>query len=441
MPAVWKTRIQFLALQLSTRKVIDAQVEYAHPSQRGFFVPAHLTYELKSNDVLRALGIEDHSYIPTLGHAGTALDVYNMAGVESDDPLLASHSITDVMTAQGFSRFVYGPIASFDDIDAAELALQAILFHEEVYVVVPSLKIAYQQGGRLPSIANIMYLRRDQDLRQQGCFDLFNLSNTHDLLCATDYIAANDGAIVYQQSGNSEYVGKQANDLSFADIFPAAQNYGPALALDLKISGYFAGPPMAKGRDGYVNRFYGSIRAGWAKQVSELPSFDLQIPIPPLVAVVLDRAGNRQAIPAAIEELRDQLMDVRGELCEFDHLTRNIRKQTDAEKFSKKILESFAAVVPESRLDRGFKPLARIWNLLTPIRTAYSIVANPSELNPENIERALKQAKEAVKGDTSLVDRTHTAATFAKLLRTDTVYQLLGRHFSPTELRLLQKHG
>lgn len=401
-------------------------------------MPAHFTYQLKSIDALQALGIHNHSYIPTLGHAGTVLDVYNMATVESDDPLLASHSITDVATAEGFSRFVYGPITGFKDVDAAELALQAILLHEEVYVVVPCLKIAYQERGRLSSAASIMYMRRDEGLREQGCFDLFNLANTHDLLCATDYVTSNDGVVIHQQSSNSEFLGIRATDLSFSDLFQKVQNYGPALALDLKISGYFVDSLNKKTKDGYVNRFYGSVKAAWAKQLSGVPSFDLQIPMPPLVTIVLDRAGNRQGIPAAIRELRDQLMDVRGELCEFDHLTRNARRQVDAENLAKKILESFAAIVPESRLDRGFQPLARIWKLASPIRTAYSIVTNPTELDPAKLDRALKDIQEAVLADGSLVDRTHTAATFADLLRTDNVYQLLIRHFSPAELKLLE---
>jgi hypothetical protein len=111
----------------------------------------------------------------------------------------------------------------------------------------------------------------------------------------------------------------------------------------------------------------------------------------------------------------------------------------DAENFSKKILESFAAIVPESRLDRGFKPLARIWKLASRIPSAYSILTNPAELDPARLEKALRDTKEAVSADESLVDRTHTAATFAKLLRTDNVYQLLLRHFSSAELKLLQE--
>jgi hypothetical protein len=65
-------------------------------------MPAHFISHLKEVDPLRALGIEVRPHIPTVGHAGTVLNTYNMIGVESDDPLLASHSITDLETVAGF---------------------------------------------------------------------------------------------------------------------------------------------------------------------------------------------------------------------------------------------------------------------------------------------------------------------------------------------------
>jgi hypothetical protein len=265
---------------------------------------------------------------------------------------------------------------------------------------------------------------------------LFNLASTHDLLCASDYLTVDDGTIVYQSVGKTRLMGRRLTDIGPWDMWNDTKDYGPAIALDLKVSGYFLNSGT-RGRDDFVQRFYGSIKASWADQIRQVPTFDVHVSMPPLVAVVLDRAANRQNIPQVIADLRDELAEIRAELCEFDHLARDIRSQAEAENFSRKLFESFLAIVPESRVDRGFKPLAKVWQLGRPIMTAYSMVTNPTLLAPDKLEALLGEVRKAVTVNSSLVDRTHTSAKFAELLRTENIFRLVARHFSAAEIKVL----
>lgn len=136
-----------------------------------------------------ATGSAASSYIPTFGHPATAFDMYRTAALLCDDPRRVNLCLTDIDTLTGFSRVVFGSVQSYSDIDAAELALQALLFHEDVHILIPTIKVQHQEDF-------VGYLRPDDGLRSAGCFDIFQAAETFDCLCAIDFAFVQDGHIV-----------------------------------------------------------------------------------------------------------------------------------------------------------------------------------------------------------------------------------------------------
>ena len=177
----------------------------------------------------------------------------------------------------------------------------------------------------------------------------------------------------------------------------------------------------------------------WRECVSAVPGVELSVRLPPLLAIVLSRARSRQEIPTAVRELHDQLGPIRYELYEFDQMVRTEPDQVKLENKARYIQESFATIVPDSRENLGQRNLVRIWHLLKSIQKAYGIAINPTLLNAEELRSLMASASAAVVEDRSIVDRTMSARVFSDLLRTDSVVQLLKRHFSELELKALEK--
>lgn len=67
------------------------------------------------------------TYIPTLGHPASSIDIYRTVGIHSIENKPRSWCFTDLEAAAALGRVVDGPIKSGSDIDDAESALRAIL--------------------------------------------------------------------------------------------------------------------------------------------------------------------------------------------------------------------------------------------------------------------------------------------------------------------------
>src|SRR5260370_32668342 len=114
-------------------------------------------------------GAGPSSHIPTYGAATTAVDLYRTVGVASTTLPQLGAAFTDIYAVAAVSRVAEGGISDIAELEAAETALQALLLHEVVHVLIPSPKIQIDQGI-------ITYLHQDQDRQTQFGYDLFRLS-------------------------------------------------------------------------------------------------------------------------------------------------------------------------------------------------------------------------------------------------------------------------
>ena len=223
---------------------------------------------------------------------------------------------------------------------------------------------------------------------------------------------------------------------------PVAADVFPSLARDFKVPGYFSDPRLIntyKATKNFTHELYDRVSVPWRECVSAVPGVELSVRLPPLLAIVLTRAQSRQDIPEVVRELHDQLGPIRNELYVFDQMVRTEPDQVKLERKTTYIQESFTAIVPDSRENTARRTLVRIWSLLKPVTKAYGIAINPTLLNPEELRSFIASAHEAVVENTSIVDRTMSGRAFSDLLRTDSLVQLLKRHFDQSELNALEK--
>src|SRR2546422_1275899 len=111
------------------------------------------------------------AYIPTLGYPTSAMDMYRVQGIVGTGHEGWNSCYTDVATCNALAHVVEGEVQSIDDLEAAEVALQILMWHDRVDVLVPAFKF-YMEGL-------VAYARADQP-RSRLAFDLFAPCAPHD---------------------------------------------------------------------------------------------------------------------------------------------------------------------------------------------------------------------------------------------------------------------
>jgi hypothetical protein len=390
-------------------------------------------------DETRGFGSGPSSPIPTFGAATTAVDQYRTVAVANTNLPDLGAAFTDVNAVAAIARVAEGGITDIAELEAAETALQALLLHDIVHVLIPSPKI--DMGNGL-----VTYIRHDHDRRTQFGFYLFSIAKSRDWLVAPEFLQINDGIVSTSTLPKSPLVGKQLEkvragiDYAHEDVIEAinvvAESHG--------IPGYFTDPALVRSRrgDGFSKRFYRRIRQPWDKAVGDIPPIVCTFALPPLLAVVLDRLNNRADLRSVIVDLRAELASVRVELREFNNIVTLSTSNAEIEARVHHITESFDAIVPESRLSGAQRRRRRIMSLQRLAGPLIKFAMGYVTKGGASLEDGLKAAKgvaDFVIENRSITDRTITAQTFVGLLNTESVQSLVKHHFSEAEITAIEK--
>ena len=379
------------------------------------------------------------AYVPTLGSKGQAIDLYRCADYQSDG-WERGLSFTDVMSASALAKLIEGPITKYEELLAAETALQALLLTENPQIYVPSVKM-FDAKRNYES-----YMRADYGLRSELAFRLFDYPDSWDFLAASGIVHANEGLIVSASDSHSRMVGKGVDKIKFQDLNNGkiSENTALVLAMTVGVPGYFSdGQTIRANRgDGFQKRFYSTLNESWKSAVSGIPPVICSFTLPPLLAIVLDRASSRQNIPEEITDLRAELACVRGELLDLNDLVCGAAGQAEIERRVARIDQSFAGMMPESRLmssERIQRTITKVQSLARPlIKLASGFFLN----NGGDLNDTLSNGHDFVTASTrteKLVDRTITAQEFWKYLKTDSVQSLVQHHFSTSEILWIER--
>lgn len=358
-------------------------------------------------------------YIPTEGHPTSASDLYRVHGIHETGHKGWNSCLTDQATAAGLAKLIEGPLGSTGEIAAAEAALQVLLLYDRADVVVPGFK--YRVGS-------LVSYGRQTETRSELAFELFNDVAAYDQIFATERVEVRDDVIVESNDSQSGILGDglaaaRARYLERSGFQAAAL---ASMPLHLGVPAYFSDPlitPFTRGR-GMLGEFHARVNKDWDAALGLVPDFDFSVSLPPLLAIVLDRAASRDDIPAQIRTLRAELAPVRRELHSLSQLLEGALDQRAIEERCKDVAQSFGAIVAASRL--------RDASLLLPLLKLFKAAKSPldsviSALNPQYQPTDPR----------ILADRTITGRTFARLLRTDSVAAMLKHHFTEAERRAL----
>ena len=360
------------------------------------------------------------AYIPTKGNPTSASDMYRILGYAETGHEGWNSCFTDVNTCNSLAKIIEGEITTWHDVRAAETALQMLMWHDRVDILIPGFK--HTTNG-IKS-----YVRCDES-RSQLSFDLFKSIQPYDQIYAIESVVSESGIITTSNYSDSNIIGKsiediQNNYLSETKLQASALS---SIALDFGVPAYFTNPILESNFDksGYFFKLYKTLNTEWTENDFIPPSIEFDIHLPPLLSIVLTRASSRDSIPEAIESLREELNPIRIELLDFNNMITGSYNQVELENKCKIITQSFEAIFSASRYQGS--------TVIYPLLKLYKTMKKPldelmKKFNPNFVPEDPR----------TVANRTLTGKMLSNLLITDSMHSLVSHYFTKAEIRNLE---
>lgn len=362
----------------------------------------------------------DDSYasIPTLGFPTTACDLYRAVGYTVNGHEGWNSCFADIETCNGLVTLIEGEVTSWDQIEAAELALQILMWHDRLDVMVP----AFKQKSE-----NMVFYKRCEIDRKNLAFDLFKEMAPYDVLFVVEEAIEKGGVIIESSDQASPLIGLDPK----MPIFYLNCSRFQAMAFssiphDFGVPAYFSNSILKNvcQRNNWFKRLYFSLRSEWEKAVKLDPDFEFDLVLPPLLSIVLHRANKREQIPEAINELRHETLKIRNEIIDFSNYIDEIKQrgvhQNEIYKKCKYIQESFDHIVKATASDSFLhQNLIRLF-----LSIPSPLISIIDALTPEKVDISSR----------IIADRTVCGQMLTKYLKVDSIVRLLEKHFTITEV-------
>ncbi|MGR6751002.1 hypothetical protein [Aeromonas veronii] len=401
--------------------------------------PNILYYVTRQDESISKTGVS--TYVPTLGHPASAIDIYRTVAIHSIENKPASWCFTDLEAASALGRIIDGPIISGSDIEFAESALRSLLLHEYTEILVPCVKVSYPDG-------HTQYLRLDNKIRNEASFTAFQVSNTFDRLLATEWVTVSNGKFVESSNTRSTLINTDIDLFSkqYPSMLKTIGELAHAFPNQLGAATCFTNQQLLDSMHGsaagFIDEMYNRVRRPWFDFAQSVPSLYLDLKLPPLLAIVLSRAPWREKIPEVLNDLREELNQLRSELNRLNKMIDTCMPQAEIISQTQKVNESFDAIVPESLLTTAELRLRRvvsIFNFIRPIQQLYSIAADPLSAEPDKFFELVQSAKNVVAKDSIIVSRSIPAAKMAELLKVGNIRESILTHFTEQEVKLIAR--
>ena len=359
-------------------------------------------------------------YIPTLGYPTSASDMYRVAGIAETGHEGWNSCYTDVPTCNALARMVEGEIQSADDLQAAEVALQVLMWHDRVDVLVPGFK--YEMG-------DLRAYARADEARSQLAFDLFAPCVPYDQIYSVERVKIEEDTVAQSNLAGSSIIGKRLDEAKseYLQTSPIQAAMLAGIPLHMGVPAYLTDPNIEPftGKRGFFGTFYDSLATQWEQALEGVPDIDAAVPLPPLLSIVLTRANGRADIPQTILELRDELQPVRTEMLRLNELVQGAHSQKVIEAQCRDAQESFGAAFPASR-----RPPV---SFLFPLLKLYTAAKSPLDAILKVLNPSYRPEDPRI-----IANRTVTGRLFSQLLATDSMHSLVTHFFSAAEIQALE---
>ncbi len=267
----------------------------------------------------------------------------------------------DQHTINCLDKVITGPIESFAEFEAAETALRSLILHDSIKSLVPSLKVynirngaskpfIFMKGESQPKLESIGCILSDVGYFSSNC-TIAHVFTFSDKEFAKEYIErdtrkrkeddrkAEEGGYEIGYlfgKGTLEQISKNEEEY-FANEFYSSEKEVSKFLQEIPRHGtqsYLSHPILSsKFESTFDSRKTNAINElFWKPQDNDWKNFNLaqcftiNLPIPQIMSIVLNKAGSRSEIPFVIFDLKQQFSSARNNLWE---LIDDLKYRTD----------------------------------------------------------------------------------------------------------------
>ena len=366
---------------------------------------------------------ETDQYVPTYAYPSFVADLVNTLEIVNTGFEGLNACFIDRAAGEALARVVSGPITTKADLEAAEAALQAIVFHDHISIISPAVMNKTAMGESV---------YRFDAAQSEALRAVFATLDVSDELVIVEHVTTQD-AVITQTNLSNEIVGTSLDAVS-ADYMHRRPLSGATLsqlASEYRLPAYFAAPDVQQyfGDRGFSGLLYSTVGINLVERISVVPGSDVEVALPFLLWALLDRATKREDIPKAIGELRDLTSQARQELRDLDGRMKTLSRQAQREDVARHYRQAFDAVVKAAHQSNVTTVQRSIYSLIEFTRKPYDAIA--SRLNPD-----WKPSDPRV-----LVKRSLAATAFSDLIAKDSTQVLIEAFFSKAEQKALENEA
>jgi hypothetical protein len=370
---------------------------------------------------------EYSNYLPTQGYAGYSLDLAQSSAVSISGFDGVNAVISDVHAFQALTRLVEGPVRSVADIQSAEAALKALIFHDHTALLNPSWVV--DSGGVEPMIRRPAYGSSIQPFSAAQLPSLIS-----DEVVITEHVSIVDQKVTESSWGGTRLIGQglPTDISSYLSVNPEVGAMLASYPSEFRLPAYFADPMIEEhfsSSGTFSDKFYRTVGATIIERSSIIPGSTVEVRLPLLVWILLGRINNRNEIPDEIVALRDELNEARRELSELDSRMLSAGREAERADIAKYYIEAFGRVVDAS----GQSNFTRVKHVIYQI-VEWSLLGLPAKaMQAFNPSWQPRQPQ-------TFVRRSVAAKAFSELLDLENTSSLRSL-FTPSEQEAIWRKG
>lgn len=377
--------------------------------------------------------------------------IAQMAGFIPGEPYGPQTAIVDSDAVYALRKLVTGEIKSWEDIDAAELAVRAFVLHDKIEWLFPAILIATENHAFnfYPDPFQIDPINELLKHAKTSHRTVYNTQVFIDANCnlTTRKMNYQNGEFFFENVSNStSKLWEKYSELFTGKNIPERQKIVLAAFSELLkeqdfLEAYVATPTMLGAASYFVNsnhkvfeenliknphnnKWLSSVDSQWRSRLDILASTGLNIRLGPFLSIILTRASSRQNIPEEIIQLREEMQVPRTKLWD---ILNTLKYECDLK----------SALITAEKLEKAAQSIipAAFPSKTNVIRFAWNAIKNGTLLG------AIASFGDAIlekNTNWKQVSTIDAAQLLAKSLSdVDGFYKLTKRHLSDAELKSL----
>ncbi len=325
-----------------------------------------------------------HIYVPTYGLTGVAFPAAMPPNETWGNKDYGPNSaVFDNYTIHELDKLVTGNVDSWDTLDTAELALKAILLHERLYWIVPSVLVVNLYNGVKTGVGKDGVIRDDtgsvvypKHQEPQAFMDVLRKAGASSYAVYSAHVDIKDKIPV---SGSRFWMGNYKRLMS-KDVGVVNDVFNESFEIPFYKDSFYSSPKaigaasyfgrntdrnyeyelIKKNSSSFPEKVFRKLDESWAHKVSG-SSIGLNIKVGPFLSIVLSRAKDRNNIPETVIQLRDEMADSRKELWELFSSALTEKRSVVAVKNIHEINDAIQSIVPASFRGKD-RPVSFLWN-------------------------------------------------------------------------------